>query len=340
MTVTQAPNTLLLSKLYTPGENALVSPLSIQIALAMLAMGASGETRAELDAMTGSMASLDGVATDEVVRIANSLWAASSIKTSYQSQVGEAFGAETHTLGDPAAAVKRINAWVAGATDEQITELLPEGSIDQLTRLVLINAILFKGTWVQAFDPEHTREQPFHAPGGTKTVPMMRRAAPMLVEVVDGYAAVKLDYESGYSLHAILPAEGVDPLEAMRQHRGDAYRREKVELALPRFDLRCKASLQEALTALGCSRMFESNGELDGLSDDPLLYVSKVLHEACMRTDEQGTVAAAATAVMVRMRSAGPRTTRYVTFDRPFGIKLMAAERALFVGVVSDPSAA
>jgi serpin B len=169
---------------------------------------------------------------------------------------------------------------------------------------------------------------------------MMQRKGQTMVETGDNYEAVKLGYDGGYELHAILPAAGIDPLEAMRTHRGERYWRESATLRLPRFDLRCKASLQEALTALGCSRMFESNGELDGLSDDPLLYVSKVLHEACMRTDEQGTVAAAATAVMVRMRSAGPRTTRYVTFDRPFGIKLMAAERALFVGVVSDPSAA
>lgn len=333
MTLTASPDIDLLAQTYSAGSNALLSPASIRIALAMLARGATGETKAQLDAVSAGVNGQD--ARDGVLRVANSLWAAGGINSSYQNELIADFGAEANSLGDPTGAVKRINAWVSSATDEQITDLLSEGDIDSLTVLALINAITFKGTWVDAFDVERTKEAAFAAPGGSVPVMMMFRESPIRHEQGSSYQAVELPYEGDYSLHAILPTEGVDPMQALRDHQG-TYGKTKVALSLPRFKMSCSSNLNEALTALGCGRMFSAKGELGGISPDPLLEVSKVVHEACIAVDEQGTTAAAATAVMVRTRSMKPRSTS-MTFDRPFAFKLTRGNQVLFAGVCSEP---
>jgi serpin B len=355
--LTASPDLDLLAQTYVPGANALISPASIRIALAMLARGASGETKEQLDRITAGIDSFESPA-DGVLKVANSLWATGGVRDAYVSELARDFAAQAHALGDPSGAAERINAWVAEATDNLITELLSKGDIDELTVLALINAITFKGTWIDAFDPEATREAAFAAPGGAKTAMMMQREGRMDYERGAGYSAVRLDYEGGYGLHAILPdgaddapesrrrtrgpqmeagtpAETPDPLQALLAHRG-SYASERVSLSLPRFDMRCRSDLREALTNLGCGRMFSAHGELDKIGSDPTLEVSKVVHEACMTTDEKGTTAAAATAVLVRRRSAGPRIVR-MNFNRPFAFKLTRGDQVLFAGVCCDP---
>jgi serpin B len=334
MTITSTPGIDLLTQTYVPGTNALISPASIQIALAMLARGASGETKEQLDRVVAGADRFQAPA-DEVLRVANSLWSKGSIKAQYTQELLTAFGAEAHALGDPAGAVKRINAWTSEATDGLIDELLNEGDIDELTVLALVNAITFKGTWIETFDIEATREATFKAPGGDKAVMMMRKAGVMPYERTEHAQATRLDYVGDYSLHAILPDEGCDPLQALRVHSGD-YRTARAELHLPRFDMRCRTNLKAALKQIGCGRMFEARGELDGISSDPQLEVSKVVHEACMMTDEQGTTAAAATAILVRMRGRAPLMP-VMRFDRPFAFKLTRGDDVLFAGVCCDP---
>jgi serpin B len=244
-----------------------------------------------------------------------------------------------------------INAWVEEETEGRIVDLIPEGVITDLTRLVLVNAIWFKANWAEQFDPALTVDGTFTTLGGAEvTVPLMHGGGRLPYTSGDGYQAVRLPYAGdAASMLIVLPEAGgfedfaarLDPatLEAIRQEEST----HQVALTMPRFEFRSEFALKPALEELGMVAAFTEpslpgGADLTGMTPRRELFVHEVVHQAFITVDEQGTEAAAATAVIIGLESAPPPAT--VTIDRPFLflIEHESTGEILFIGQVTDPS--
>ena len=243
------------------------------------------------------------------------------------------------------AARAAINAWVAERTRDRIEELLPDGSIDDATRAVLVNAIFFKANWQFPFDPERTRTARFNLlDGSTVDVPLMQGSIRLDYAAGDGWQAVELPYVGGASMIVLVPDEGryanvegrLD--EELLAELSGALSVHQVELGLPRWESLSSLDLIPPLKALGVEDLFdESRADLSGIAGSRDLYVTGVFHDANITVDEVGTEAAAATAVVVGEVSAPPPAT--LTVDRPFIylIRDDANGEILFLGRLLEP---
>jgi serpin B len=357
-----------------PEANLFFSPYSISVALAMTLAGARGETWDEMAAVLRATEGEDWHrarnAIDQHLRrerptidelqpleleIANSLWGQTGypFRQDFLDLLASHYGTGL-TLVDYANAWEEaraaINAWVEEATNERIVDLIPEGAIDDLTRLVLVNAIFFKANWFNQFDPALTADGAFRAPGGEVTAPMMRHEIRTLYGEGNGWQAIRLPYAGEASMLVIAPdderlaeiATGLDPalLDEVRLSLRDSL----VQLTMPRFEIRSQFSLPAVLERLGMVEAFippgmDSGADLTGMVDIRELFVSDVVHQAFVAVDEEGTEAAAATAVIVSRDSAPMPAT--LTLDRPFMFLIVddMTESILFVGQVTDPTA-
>lgn len=250
------------------------------------------------------------------------------------------------------AARATINAWVGDRTKGKIPELIPSGILSADTRLVLTNAVYFKSGWLHPFEAERTVEAPFHLPSGAeRPVPLMRQVERFGYLERDGVQAVDLPYAGGrLSMVILLPREpgGLPALERTLDAKrlgawlGD-LRARKVDLSLPRFQTRARFRLAQELRALGMREAFAWSADFSGMTDADRLFISEVIHEAFVRVDEEGTEAAAATAVIMD-RASAPRPEEPVVFraDRPFLylIRHRATGAILFLGRLVEPAAA
>jgi serpin B len=353
--------------------NLFFSPYSISVALAMTLPGARGQTWDEMAAMLrateGEEWHRDRNALDRhllrerpsfqelqplELEIANSLWGQTGypFRQDFLDLLARHYGTGL-TLVDFATAWEEaraaINAWVEEATNDRIVDLIPEGAIDDLTRLVLVNAIFFKANWVNQFDPTLTTDGTFRAPGGEVTAPMMRQAIRTLYGEGNGWQAIRLPYAGEASMLIIAPeeetlSEMAGSLDAarlgeVRAALGDHI----VDLTMPRFEYRSQFSLPDVLERLGMVEAFvpprgDTGADLTGMVDVRELFVSDVVHQAFVSVDEEGTEAAAATAVIVSATSMPMPAT--LTLDRPFIfiIEDDLTGAILFVGQVTDPS--
>jgi serine protease inhibitor len=355
--------------------NLVFSPASIELALAMLRPGARGTTASQMDtamhevgsdAMAPAISALgealdtrsgtypDNLGEDVPVtlRIANSAFAQHGlrIEPAYLNALSSRFGAGVRLVDyatDFEAARKRINDWVADQTEQRIRDLLAPGSVDDLTRLVLANAIYLKAPWLVQFSKEATSTQPFTtADGRTVRVPMMSQQESFGYATGKGWQAVDLPYVGGsLSMTLILP----DDLTAFEDSlSGDslhsiigALSSRDVQLSLPRFDIETKADLPEQLSAMGMPLAFDAeHADFSGITTDDRLYVTDVVHQANITVDEAGTVAAGATAVVVG-RTSMPSDIARMNVDRPFlfAVRDDPTGTILFLGRVTDPSA-
>ena len=355
--------------------NLFFSPYSISVALAMTYAGAAGDTASQ---MAGTLRltlpgdrlhpafnaySLDlqaraeqaGEGTPFELSIANTLWGQRdfAFRPEFLDLLGENYGAGMRLVdfaADPEAARLAINDWVSDETREKIQDIIPGGAIDELTRLVLANAIYFKAAWLHTFDSEATTTQPFHLlDGSTVDVPMMHQEEAHGYAVREGYRALELPYGSGdMSMLIILPDEGqfksVEAslsLELIQEIAGELTYG-PVILSLPRFTYESAFSLKEALQDLGMPDAFDPDradfSDMDGSRD---LYIGSVLHKAFVSVDENGTEAAAATAVIMQLTSAFADEPITFTVDRPFIYLIRDGQTGsvLFVGRVMDPGA-
>jgi serpin B len=355
--------------------NMLFSPFSISQALAMTYAGAAGETAAQMadalalalppDDLNTAYSLLNADLTargseggEGALRIANALWGEQSFPFSdtWSAELERAYGAglrETDFAGAPEAAREEINAWVAEQTEDRIQDIVPEGVLTALTRLVLANAIYFYGPWRDTFEPGDTADDAFHLlDGGTVTVPFMFQPQVFPYAAGDGWQAVELPYQQeGFAMTILLPDEGT--FEDFESGLGaelfdDAIGQldwRQVELYLPKFEFDFGESLVEALKALGMTDAFDTaradfSGMVDGTPPEQLA-IGDVLHKAFISVDEEGTEAAAATAVIVGATSAPPpEEPLEVRVDRPFlfAIRDTVTGTVLFLGRVMDPS--
>jgi serpin B len=352
-----------------PG-NVFFSPYSMYTAFAMAYEGAAGSTakeiasvfsfpaktkdlRAELGALRKD---LEHAARDAEFVQANSFWAQKDFKflPAYLKTLRSAYGADAMQadfLGKTEEARRGINAWTDNKTRGKIRELFPQGSLDQLTRLVLVNAVYFKGRWKAPFKKEMTSEADFTLDGGTKTrVHMM--AAPGTREAqygeTDELQAVRLPYAGGgLSMLVLLPKEGRSLADLQRgfspqkleEIRKELYN-QKVKVFLPRFKFSSGYRLNGALAGLGMPEAFTDKADFSGMEKGKRLYIQTAFHKAFVEVSEEGTEAAAATGVAMGLKS---MVMDFAVFraDRPFlfFIEDPRSGLVLFMGRMENPAA-
>lgn len=366
----------LYSELKSAEGNLFLSPYSISSALAMTYAGARGNTAAEMEkalhfgrgqagthpAFAALQARLAAAENQGNVRlaVANSLWpqAGYPFLPEYLKQVKDAYDADVAPLdfkGDVEGARQTINQWVARQTQEKIRDLIGRGGLDPLARLVLVNAVYFKGNWASPFKPEQTAPADFYvSPETTVPVPLMVQARKFAYAEFDGGQVVQLPYAgNGLSMLVVLPQEkdGLAALEAqLTPERLAEWRRQlharAVCVYLPKFKMKWgTAALNGPLQALGIVDAFrDARADFSGMDGQPRwLYVGAVLHQAFVEVNEGGTEAAAATAVVMEARAMRPQAPP-VEFraDHPF-LFLIQEERTgaiLFLGRLADPAKA
>jgi len=357
------------------GKNLFFSPASLSIALAMTAAGAREQTEAEMAATLHLSDCLpqahvayqkiierwngDGKNRSYQLRVANRLWGQKGFPflASYLTLTQQRYGAELGILDfadQSEVARQAINTWVEKQTAEKIKNLIPQGQLDTRTKLVLTNAVYFKGDWASAFPKAQTHDADFTAAAGQKvTVSLMYQKA------AQGYAedaslqVLELPYKGDeLSMLVLLPRtpDGLPALEKSLSATKIAaqwakLRRQEVDIYLPRFKLDASFSLGGALQSLGMKRAFSADGAdfsaMDGRKD---LYISAALHKAYVDVNEAGTEAAAATGIVMRTMSARVPSKPIPVFraDHPF-VFLIGDKRdgsILFLGRMTSPKTA
>jgi serpin B len=352
----------------TGDGNVLVSPLSIAVALAMVAKGAERPAR---DAIATTLG-IEGQPTAVTARAmadflrrlrrtadgggdvtfiaANGIWTAPGLDVfpAFVEALELRFGAEPRRIdfAGPGAAGE-INAWVAEATRGMIPEIV--GGLSPSTTMVLANALYFKGLWTNPFDPADTTDRPFTtAAGGTANVPTMMLSNTRLMYREDAWSqAVELPYGvGGFSLRIVLPKDPVVGLaELVERALADAgslgdqgFQEIEGTVALPRFDIGYGASLPDALRALGLGPALDDPNSFAGIASPPPA-LGNILHRAALSVDEEGSVTAAATAVIMTRALASKERFEMIV-DRPFLVVLRHRRTGVpaFVGFVADPA--
>jgi serpin B len=303
------------------------------------------------------------------LRVANRLFGEKTYTfvPGFLEQTKTAFDAPLEPLDfkeNPDPARKRINGWVEDQTEKRIKDLLPPPSIKKDTRLVLVNAIYFLADWDEAFEKERTVDEPFHLTASTeKKVPTMKKVAHLRTHKIDGGRVVELGYKGlnanrdgmANAMWIVVPdaVDGLGALEkklnadALKDWSGQLKADEPVALELPRFEVNPADSvdLVAELKALGMADALDKDkADFTGMANPPdpreRLYIGGVFHKAFVKTDEKGTEAAAATAVVMAKGGGAPRPPVVMKVDRPFLFFIMdkANNLVLFMGRVSDPS--
>jgi len=344
-------------------ENLMISPFSITSALSMVLNGAAGET---FDAVRHTLR-YDGKTLQEinetylklmeemipvdprvVMEIANSVWVEKrlTVKQPYIDALKTWYLAEARNIDvtDPGA-VDMVNNWIEEKTHDKIQDMLDYLSPD--LAMLLINAIYFNGKWRYQFDAEDTQNRPFYiAPGESVQVPMMYQEENFAVTLTGNATLVELPYGQGnYSMVVMLPDEGVSLTEAAATLNSEdwaewmhqlSYGTTEVQLSLPKFEYEYRRELKDDLVALGMGIAFSGAADFSNITDQGI-FISRVLHQTFIRTDEEGTEAAAATVVEFEFTSI-PSTT-VVNVNRPFlyFIRETTTGTIVFMGQVVDP---
>jgi serpin B len=355
--------------------NFFYSPYSISLALAMTYAGARGLTAQEMadtlhfllsqENLHPAFNSLDAELAkrgqgakgkdDEGFRlnVVNAIWGQKDYKflAEFLDVLAENYGAGLRTLDfikEPEKSRITINDWVSKETEGRIEDLIPQGAIDVMTRLVLTNAIYFNAAWEFPFSEDMTADGSFHLlDGSLVTVPMMKQTESFGYADGNGYQAVELRYDKGeLSMVILLPEAG--NFEAFEKAI-DAQtvntiiknlQKAEVDLTMPKFKFDSEFSLKDNLIKMGMPAAFTDKADFSGMTEGPELYIDAVIHKSFVSLDEKGTEAAAATAVIMKLTSM-PVKTAEVTIDRPFIFLIRDIDTGaiLFVGRVMNPKA-
>jgi serpin B len=354
-------------------DNLFLSPHSISAALAMVYAGARGTTESEMAAalhftlpqarLHPAFNALDLTLSERGegaegqddggfrLNIVNALWGQQghSFEDAYLDTLARNYGAGMRLVDyvqDAEAARQAINGWVSEQTEGRIEDLIPQGALDEMTRLVLTNAIYFNAAWAEPFQEAATRDGDFYLlDGSTVEVPLMRQMSGFRYADGDGYQAIELPYDGQeLSMVILLPDDGA--FEAFEQDLDqdtlaailDALSFTRIDLTMPRFEIRSKVSLVDTLSALGMTQAFTEAADFSGIDGTQDLLITDVFHQTFVSVDETGTEAAAATGVVVGVTSA-PTDPPEVRVDRPFIflIRDIETEAVLFMGRSVDP---
>ncbi|HMB23877.1 MAG TPA: serpin family protein, partial [Anaerolineales bacterium] len=288
------------------------------------------------------------------LNIANAVWAKQGLplRQDYLDVIAQNYGAGIQ-LADFAkqyeAVRKEINDWVSEKTNDKIQDLIPEGTLNPSTAMVLVNAIYFKADWVYQFDPNNTHDAPFHLLDGSDVQVKMMSQTLSGVPYAEGngYQAVELPYQGGTAvMDIVVPDQGnFDEFERsldiqkLNETLGNMQPVDGLDLGLPKFNFTKDFNLTEQLSAMGMPDAFNGNADFSGMTGDRSLCIDVVLHKAFVAVDEKGTEAAAATAVVMKEMAMMPSDLRLV-IDRPFlfVIRDSSSGQILFVGRVLNPA--
>lgn len=351
--------------------NLFISPFSISTALAMTYAGAGGNTQTQMaktlsfslsqdhlhPAFLTLMQALqaDAVKTGYELSIANALW----------GQKGQDFHKafiditrDFYTAGfkqvdfvkDTELTRQTINGWVEEKTKDKIKELIKPGILTGFTRMVLTNAIYFKGQWMSQFRKKSTRPEPFELMGGESVaVPMMNQSREFSYAENKTTQILEMPYKgANLSMVVLLPKgkKGIQDLEDSLNVDNlkdwlSVLREQEVVVFLPKFKMTSGFLLNEALKSLGMTDAFDAGlADFSGMTPNPAgLYISDVIHKAFVDVNEEGTEAAAATAVVMRVKAAFPESMVVFRADHPFVfiIRDVRSGSILFIGRVMDP---
>ncbi len=340
------------------GKNIVLSPLSIWIALAMAYEGAGGETAMDMQKVLGYPENrtvlhesigylLHNLCdnTQYTLKIANSIWPSIQypINESYISLIKKYYDAYEQNLDYRYAerARKIINSWVENYTEGKIKEVIPEGGVSPFTVLVLVNAIYLKAIWMQKFDPNRTYDDYFYIPNGKVKVPMMHTQGNFEYVEDNNFQVLKLPYRGNrLSMLIILPKSRSTNIhlsaEKIKEWR-EKMRVHRVKVILPRFKITSHINLKEVLQRMGLRNAFTRDADFQGIGKG--VYINNVFHKTYIKVGENGTEAAAATAVGVGATAYLPYEYEFRA-DHPFVFLVQddATGAILFMGEVADPS--
>ncbi len=359
--------------LKAPDGNLFYSPYSISQALVMTYAGARGETAQEMadtlhfelpqDNLHPAFNNLDielgkrgegAEGKDDKgfrLNIVNAIWGQKDFEflSEFLDTLAENYGAGLRVLDFVKETEKSritINNWVSDQTEGRIEDLIPQGLIDAMTRLVLTNAIYFNAAWQYPFNENSTSDGEFYLPdGATVTVPMMRQTESFGYAAGDNYQALELPYDGReLSMIILLPEAGYfKEFESMLDYQvleeiiADITWRQ-VGLTMPKFEFDSEFNLKTTLAAMGMPTAFSGAADFSGMTGSPDLYIDEVIHKAFVSVDEAGTEAAAATAVIMKLTSM-PEEPVNVIVDHPFIFLIRDIETGtiLFIGRVVNP---
>lgn len=346
--------------------NIFISPYSISSVLQMIGNGARGGTREELLDVLG-ISSLTGAAmnaayeslsksvgstqTNALLNIANAVWyrTGSPIDPQFAS-VNEKFYRATLApldFSDPHSS-QTMNDWASQNTHGRIKTII-QPPIPPDTAIVLANAIYFKGTWLNQFDPKQTKPRDFHMVNGTRQqIPMMEQTRSFRYQEGAGFQAVQLFYSGKrLEMEILLPepnsnlATFLGQLDAKTWQNSvlPNFREDSGTLVLPRFRLRYGAELKKPLATLGLKNVLSPNADFSGMSSSRL-FLSQIKHQSFVEVNEEGTEAAAATTGVMALASIRNQPQPFqMIVDRPFLFVISdeATKSILFMGAVFDP---
>jgi len=362
-------------------NNLFFSPYSISTALAMTYAGAKGNTARQMSKVLhfpknqdflhppfGSLQKQMSEAnkkTSVEIRIANALWVqkGTSFQYDFKTVLNQHYKVRPRNVDfqqDSEKARKKINDWVETETNQKIKDLLQKGSLNKMTRLVLVNAIYFKGQWANPFKKTDTKNKPFFVKRNKSVkVPMMTQKSHFNYWENDKLQVVELPYASrgkqhkpmatqlndSVSMIILLPKKrnGLAKLEKSLNPQALedwlAYARAmKIKVSLPKFKINAGIELSKTLSKMGMSDAFIDKADFSGINGKKGLSLTSVIHKAFVSVDEQGTEAAAATGVVVGVRSINPPPPIF-TADHPFIflIRHKSTGSILFMGRVVNP---
>jgi serpin B len=349
----------------TNDGNVFFSPWSLESALSMTYEGAKGQTATEMQSVLKIPAELTarGPAFAKLfneinapgkkynLSTANALWVEQTynLLDSFTGTVGKYYGGGVKNVdfkNDVEGSRQTINTWVAAQTMDKIRDLIPSGVIDDMTKLVLTNAVYFKGTWKTQFDKAKTYEAEFtKSPSETVRAQMMSMGDKSFKYTEDDeLQLLEMPYTGDeLSMVVLLPKGDLSALEASLSSerleilRGDASEQE-LPVYLPKFKFETKYMLGDMLAAMGMPTAFTGLADFSGMSGARDLFISEVIHQAYVDINEEGTEAAAATAVV--MKTTAIMDPLVFRADHPFLFLIMKGDTILFMGRVMDPTAA
>ncbi len=356
-------------KVKETGGNLFFSPYSISTALGMTWAGARGQTEKQMaktmhftlaqERQHNAFGKLEkqlnkgGKEGGYQLSVANALWGQEGYDflAEFLELTRKSYGAglrEVDFAKETEKARKKINSWVEKKTKDKIKDLIKPGILDALTRLVLTNAIYFKGDWETQFDKKNTKDSDFNISADKKTqIEMMYMKGDFKYWGDEDLQVIELPYKGGHlSMVVVLPKEagGLAAVEkelTVEKLNGwlKDLRKREVSVYFPKFKMTSQFELSEYLKILGMPDAFSGAADFSGMTGGRDLFISNVIHKAFVAVDEKGTEAAAATAVTMKLTSVGPPPVVFRA-DRPF-VFLIRDNRSgslLFMGRVVNPA--
>jgi serpin B len=351
----------LTQQLYKPGANLFCSPYSLSAALAMTYAGASGLTASEMEKvmhypkglthegfwkMTKRMEEINAKGKVKLA-VANALWNRLKLHPDYLAITKKYYNAEVY----PLTSEKPINDWASKNTNGKIPKVLEPGDITPLVKLVLTNAIYFKGDWMKTFDKENTQEAQFYQSNkSTSTCSLMVAKEIFKYAQFDGLQAIELPYSGDDLSMVVLLPKRESSLKQMLQSLNikeldtqlRALKNQKVEVWLPKFKLETSYELKDDLMQMGMNAPFNRADFSKMTKDKTPLEISRIIQKAFVEVNEKGTEAAAVTVVMMATESSIHRNEDLIPqfrADRPFLFLIRDKQTGaiLFTGGVEKP---